>query len=307
MIKENAEYHPACLKKLFHSEFLPMLSFSSKDISSMALEYVKEKRGLPGVQKKLSLSLARSKKNEPYKSRLTVIGYLGGEYILKPPAENYPYMPEIEDLTMHLAEIANISVAQHGLIKMSDGDLAYITKRFDRKGKNKIAVEDLCQLSLKLTENKYKSSCENIGKIIRQYSSVPGDDILRFFELVLFSFIVGNADMHLKNFSLLTLDPANIKLAPSYDLLSTKLLISEHIDPEQVALPLNGKKSNLRKKDFIALAENLKIPNKVIEYTISTMVNYQKKWEDKINDSFLTVDLKNSFKNLIAKNLAQIN
>jgi serine/threonine-protein kinase HipA len=188
---------------------------------------------------------------------------------------------------------------------MTDNTLAYITKRFDRQNKKKIGVEDLCQLSLKLTESKYRSSCENVGKIIKKYSNTPGDDILKFYELNLYCFIVGNADMHLKNFSLLTEE--DIKLAPCYDLLATKLLIPEHIDPEEVALPINGKKTNLRKKDFIALGENLKIPDKVIGYSIKKMIDSFAKWENKINISFLNDTLKASFKKLIIKNLELFN
>lgn len=291
---------------MFNSESLPEISFSSKNISSMALEYIKEKRGLPGVQKKLSLSLEVVKNNQHPSSRLTIVGFLGGEYILKPPTHEYPQMPEIEDLTMHLANIAKITVPPHGLIKMKDDETAYIVKRFDRSGKKKIAIEDLCQLSLKLTEDKYKSSSENVGKIIRKYSTNPGDDILKFFEIILFSYIVGNADMHLKNFSLMINNFDNIKLTPCYDLLATKLLISNHIDPEELALPINGKKSNLRLKDFFRFSENLEIPTNVVNYTISSMIKCYSDWEHKINQSFLSNDLKESFKKLILKNIEKI-
>jgi len=294
-------YHSACLKKLFNSTSLPEVTFSSNDIATMALEYVKEKRGLTGVQKKLSLSLEKVKENGATSSRLTIIGALGGEYILKPPTPDYPQMPEIEDVTMHLADIANIIVPPHGLIPMKDGELAYIIKRFDRKKNKKMAVEDLCQLSLKMTEDKYKSSHESVGKIIRKYSTNPGEDVLKFFELILFSFIVGNADMHLKNFSL-TYDDTRVAFSPCYDLLSTKLLIPAHIDPEELALPLNGKKSNIRRKDFLAFSENLSIPDKVANYAISSMINHFPAWEAKINKSFLSDSYKTEFMKLILKN-----
>jgi serine/threonine-protein kinase HipA len=296
-------YHQSCLKKLFNTKEAPVIEFSNNNIASMALEYIKEKHGLPGVQKKLSLTIEHPKKSKP---RLTLIGYLGGEYILKPPTNEYPFMPEIEDLTMHLADIANIIVSEHGLVKMADKKIAYITKRFDRKGNNKLAVEDLCQLSLKLTENKYRSSHEQVGKIIRRYSKVPGDDTLRYFELVLFSFIVGNADMHLKNFSMVTNDLNNIRLSPCYDLLSTKLLIASTIDPEELALPINGKKSNIIKKDFVKLGENLNIPIKVINYSISKMLSNQDKWFNKIDDSFVSEELKEKFKILISNNCQKL-
>src|SRR3990167_1710561 len=252
---KESHFHPTCLKKLFGSTQLPQIDFSNKQIEMMALELVKQKKGVPGVQKKLSLSLAESENSS--QKKLTIVSCLGGGYILKPSTTAYPFMPEIEDLTMHLAGIAKLNVALHGLLPMPDGNLAYITKRFDRQGKKKIAIEDLCQLSYQLTEDKYKSSHEKVGKVIYRYTTTPGDEILKFFELILFCFIIGNADMHLKNFSLITEDLSNITLSPCYDLLSTRLLIPAHDDPEDLALALNGKKQNIRRKDFTEFGKNL--------------------------------------------------
>lgn len=294
----NELYHPKCLKKLFNSENLPEIAFSEKEIADLALKLVKEKKGLPGVQEKLSLSLQFSASNE-YPSRLTIVGHLGGEYIFKPPTTEYPYMPEIEDLTMHLADSSGIKVALHGLISMQNSKLAYITKRFDRIGQQKIAVEDLCQLSQKMTENKYKGSYEQLAKIIAYYTTQPGEEILKFFELILFSFLVGNADMHLKNFSLITQDPKHIVLAPSYDLLSTRLLIPSQQDPEELALTLNGKKSNLRPKDFMLFGKNIGIPEKVILYIINSMINHVPQWQQIINQSFISKELKQNYIDLI--------
>lgn len=296
---EDAHFHAACLKRLFGSECLPEIDFNNKDIEAMAIELVKQKHGVPGVQKKLSLSLSKSLNSEP-SSRLTIVGYLGGDYILKPSTNAYPYMPEIEDLTMHLASIARLPVALHGLLPMGDGTLAYITKRFDRNKKKKIATEDLCQLSQKLTEDKYKSSYERVGKVISRYATIPGEEILKFFELILFCFIVGNTDMHLKNFSLITENHSNIVLAPNYDLLSTLLLMP---DKEELALPLNGKKRNIRKNDFIEFGKNLEIPEKVIQNTINSMVANFPRWEQMIQKSFLSEDLKTQFHELIKNNL----
>ncbi len=294
---ETSHFHPLCLKKLFGSEQLPQIDFDNEKIEAMALELTKQKKGIPGVQKKLSLSLTKTEDPTILK-RLTIVGYLNGDYILKPSTTEYPFMPEIEDLTMHLATITKLNVASHALIPLQDKTLAYITKRFDRKGKKKIATEDLCQLSYKLTEDKYKSSYEKVAKVIYRYTTASGEEVLKFFELILFSFIVGNADMHLKNFSLITEDASNIRLAPCYDLLATQLLIDE---PEEVALSLNGKKQNLRKKDFIEFGKNLNISEKVIQHTIETMTSYLPKWEYKIQQSFLTDELKKQFTALIKK------
>ena len=299
---DNLHFHPVCLKKLFGSEQLPEIDFDNKQIELMALDLVKQKKGIPGVQKKLSLSLAKEPLH-PTVKRLTIVGYLGGDYILKPSTPEYPFMPEIEDLTMHLASIAKLNVAAHCLLPMQDGNLAYITKRFDRHGKKKIAAEDLCQLSNKLTEEKYKSSYEKVGKVIYRYTTTPGEEVLKFFELILFCFIVGNADMHLKNFSLITEDISNITLSPCYDLLSTRLLISAQHDPDELALPLNGKKQNIRKKDFFEFGKNLNISEKVIENTIESMSAYFSPWEQKIQQSFLSEKLKVQFRELIKMRL----
>src|SRR5438445_11507626 len=177
---DEAHFHLACLKILFGQPELPQIDFNNKTIESMALELIKQKKGIPGVQKKLSISLTNV--DDRTHKKLTIVGYLGGDYILKPPTNEYPFMPEIEDLTMHLASIAKLDVALHGLLPLQDGKLAYITKRFDRKDKKKIATEDLCQLSHKLTEDKYKSSYEKVGKVIYRYTTIPGEDVLKFFE-----------------------------------------------------------------------------------------------------------------------------
>jgi len=300
------DYHKPCLFGLFHIQQVPIITFNEKEIDMLALEYVNHKMGIPGVQKKLSLSLQKPPKNSHLPSRLTLVGSLGGEYILKPPSTDYPHMPEIEDLTMHLASIANIEVAQHGLIVIPNNKLAYVTKRFDRKGKEKIAVEDLCQLSLKLTKDKYKSSTEKVGEVIRYYCSNPGSDMLKYFELIIFCFLTGNADMHLKNFMLITQNPKNIRLSPCYDLLATRLLIPKHVDPEELALPVNGKKSNLRKKDFIALGKNLNIPEKTIQKSLSSLIDNMPIWFSKINQSFLPEALKEKFQLLIEARAQQI-
>lgn len=304
---ESAElYHPICSKYLFGIEQAPKIDFNENQIEALALQLIKQKMGVTGVQRKLSLSLIKNDKKSNSPSRLTIIGYLGGEYILKPPTNDYPMMTELEDLTMHLASIAGINVAPHGLLPIDDTHLAYITKRFDRKGKNKIGVEDLCQLSNKLTEHKYKSSSENVAKVIRQHSSFPGDDALKLFELILFSHIIGNADMHLKNFSLITDDPKKIRFAPCYDLLPTKLLIPDHIDPEELALPVNGKKKNIRQKDFVQFGINCKIPEKVIYYTFNKMRDSIPLWEEKIQHSFISDEFKSQLNTLITKRMNQL-
>jgi serine/threonine-protein kinase HipA len=208
-------------------------------------------------------------------------------------------MPQLEHLTMRLAHLTGMVTAPCGLIPMSDGSLAYIVRRFDRYGKNKKrAVEDLCQLSELPTQDKYKSSCEKAGKVIRKFSHNPGDDALKFFELVLFSFLVGNSDMHLKNYSLWESKSGMIGLSPAYDLLATQLLLN---DPEESALTLNGKKSNLRHQDFLALGQILRIPERVLQTTIERQIAMHDTWSKLVQVSFLSVKMKEQFLALITQ------
>lgn len=294
-------YHPRCSKALFGTETPPALDSSSHEIEALANKFINQRLAVTGVQRKLSLQI------EPKDGqRLTVVGSLGGGYIMKPPSPEYDQMPQIEDLSMHLAALCGIKTALHGLLPLNDGALAYVTKRFDRKGKKKIPVEDLCQLSELPTEQKYRASHEMVGKVIRRYSSFPGDDALRFFELVLFSFIIGNNDMHLKNFSMFTGDAQRIVLTPAYDILSVRLLLSANEDPEELALPLNGKKSRLGAKDFYLFSERLGIPENVAKKIMRHQFAAKEEMTALINKSFISMDLRAHFHELIASRVARL-
>ena len=170
-------------------------------------------------------------------------------------------MPEVEDLTMHLAELAKVNVVPHSLIRFADGELAYITKRIDRTAKGeKLPMEDMCQLSERLTEYKYKGSYEKIAKIIMQYSSVPKLDVINFWEQVVFSWLTGNADMHLKNFSLYSQRKGYYSLTPGYDMISTALLMPE--DTEELALTLYGKRRKIKRSDFEVAMNSCSLENR---------------------------------------------
>lgn len=200
--KEETDFHEKCCKKFFGTSTPPIFDYTNEEMQQLAEQIVSRSIAVTGVQPKLSLTLEKTA-NDPKKNRLTIVG-LWGNFILKPPTSEFPNLSENEDLTMHLAKLFKIKTADHSLIRLKSGELAYITKRFDRINGDKLAMEDMCQLTETLTEDKYRSSIERVGKKIKQFSSVPGLDTINFFELVLFSFITGNADMHLKNFSLLT-------------------------------------------------------------------------------------------------------
>ena len=198
---------------------------------------------------------------------------------------------------MHLAEIARINVVPHSLIRLHAGNLAYITKRIDRIKKAKLQMEDMCQLTERLTEDKYHGSYEQIAKAVYKYSTNPGLDVVNFFEQLLFSFLTGNADMHLKNFSLINQPGRGYVLSPAYDLVATALI--NPADDEDMALTLNGRKKKLNRNDFTAAFSNLKLDSIQQAHIFKKMENSKAKWMDFIDISFLSKDLKTSFKDLI--------
>jgi serine/threonine-protein kinase HipA len=288
----DANYHPACAKKFFGTTEVPLLQLDAALIESLAKQTINKRIAITGVQPKLSLTLEKQKGN----NRLTIVG-LWGEYILKPQHDRYPLMPETEDLTMHLAQLFKIPVCEHTLIKASNGSLVYIAKRFDRKNGKKIHVEDLCQLSQFLTENKYKSSYEKAGKLIATYCH-KGLDLLHYFELVLFSYLCGNNDMHLKNFSVMH-QPEGAVLSPAYDLLNVNLVNPK--DKEELGLTLNGKKNKIRLTDFKLLAQSLQINEKVYINSLNRFNNKNEEVMNLIDRSFLTTKMKQGFKEIWIK------
>lgn len=285
-------FHPACAKKFFGTPEVPTLQLDDALIESLAKQTVNKRIAVTGVQPKLSLTLQKANGL----SRLTIVG-LWGEFILKPQHHTYPMMPETEDLTMHLASLFKIPVCDHTLLKASNGSMVYIARRFDRVDGKKIHIEDLCQLSEFLTENKYKSSYEKAGNLVAHYCH-KGLDLLGYFELVLFSYLCGNNDMHLKNFSLMH-QPDGVLLSPAYDLLNVNLL--NPIDKEELALSLNGKKARIKLTDFKALAENLRINEKVFNNSFKLFSSKNEEVMNLIDRSFLDKKMKKGYKNIWMK------
>jgi len=253
--ESEKNYHKKCVSKIFGLKQMPLIDIDDKKLSSYAKVLIEANITITGVQPKLSLWLEKSKKN----FRFTIIDNKSN-YIIKPQSEIYEALPENEDLCMHLADEFGIKTATHCLVKLPSGNLAYITQRFERIGERKLACEDLCQLTETLTEHKYRGSYEKTGKVIKQFSSQSGFDALHYFELVIFSFITGNADMHLKNFSMLENEDGNFFLSPAYDLVSTLLVIKN--ESEQMSLTLNGKRNKIKKDDFDMLAKSLSLTEK---------------------------------------------
>jgi serine/threonine-protein kinase HipA len=299
---KESDFHAACSRKIFGAPAPPVLDYAEEDMLKLGEQVIKSHAAVTGVQPKLSLEIEKIKKGD-IQQRFTIVG-LWGAYILKPPTKKYRHLPEIEDLTMHLAALSGIRTVPHTLIRLKSGSLAYITKRVDRKGKEKIHMEDMCQLTERLTEHKYLGSYEQIGKAILNFSVDPGLDLVNFFEQVLFSFLTGNSDMHLKNFSLLK-DPAmGYALCPAYDMVASALIVQG--DTEELALNLNGKKRKLNRKDFIAAMRRFETGEKTIENIFTKFEASIPAWIDFIKISFLPPALKSEFISLIQKKALQL-
>ncbi len=254
-----------------------------------AAEYA-DKLSIQGVQPKLSVRLN-------LKQEALEIVETGGVYILKPPNRDYKELPENEDVTMKMAETAHFKVPFHGLIYNVDNTFSYFIKRFDRLKKSKIAVEDFSQLSGFTRDTKYEGSMEKVASTIEKYATVPMVEKLILFKLTLFSFLVGNEDMHLKNFSLIR-EEGKVVLSPVYDLLNSTLAIPKPI--EEMALTMNGKKSNFKIKDFDYFGmERLKLPEKVVKEQYNFFHLILPKWFDLIEKSFLSERSQEKYKRLI--------
>ena len=295
----EVDFHKGCCKKFFGIPEAPELPYSLDELDTLAAQVIQSQTTLTGVQAKLSLHLDRHDGSK----RLTIVG-LWGDYILKPQTQSYKTLPENEDLTMHLAEIAKIKVVPHTLIRLKDGTLGYLTKRIDRSADgDKIPMEDMCQLTERQTEYKYKSSYEQIAKVIAKYSYVPLLDLTDFYEQVFFSWLVGNNDMHLKNFSLYA-PKGKWGLTPAYDLLNVTLVNPR--DDEELALTLNARKKRIKKADFVKAMETSGIAPKVFENMISKYQKLLPKFNEVINMSFLDGEDKEMYKQSIASRLKRV-
>mgnify|MGYP000595271707 FL=1 len=297
------DFHASCSKKIFGQPTPPELPYSEEDLEPLAKKVIQSQTAVTGVQAKLSLHITGNPigGNE---RRFTIVGLWGG-YLLKPPTALYPQLPEVEDVTMHLAQLAKIKTAPHSLIRLQSGNLAFVTKRIDRTKNGKLAMEDMCQLTERLTEDKYHGSYEQIAKAIQRHSVTPGLDVVNFFELVLFSFLTGNADMHLKNFSLLEQPGLGMVLSPAYDLVNTALV--HPADEEEMALTLNGRKKKLTKQDFVAAMNTLKLEEKQQEMIFNKMAKAWPQWQELIDRSFMSVEFKEQYKSLLKERMNRIN
>lgn len=293
--QDPLEYHTRCSRALFGRAEPPAVDLATDDIEAIARQEVQQRVAVTGVQRKISLDLAPAETGG--RRRLTFVG-LWGQFVLKPATPEYRELPELEHATMRLASLAGIETARHGLVRLASGELAYLARRFDRVEGRKLAVEDMGQLTGKLTEDKYRSSMEQVGKAILRWCSNPVLDATRLLDIAVFSFLTGNADMHLKNFSLLTETDGTIRLSPAYDLLATRLVLPA--DAEEMALALNGKRARLTRSDFVALGRRLHIADRAIEATFERFGRAMADLTEAIEASFLSFEMKQAYKSLLA-------
>ncbi len=296
--EKQVSWHSKCIKKFFGTEKIPELDCSEEEIEKLANSTVSKGLTVPGVQKKLSLHL----ETVDHVDRLTLVDYPTG-YIMKPQSSDFQALPEAEFLSMKLAEIAGIKTVPCALLH-NDHNYIYITKRVDRIKNKMKAMEDFCQLSGRPTADKYKGSYESCGKIIKNFSKNVGIDMSEFYYRLLFCFITGNSDMHLKNFSLIESKPGSrvFGLSEAYDLLPVNIILPE--DQEQTALTLNGKKRNIRKKDFHALASSLDVSEKTSDALTKRLISLEKKFIETTQGSNLPKEMQTAFIELMDSRIA---
>ena len=298
----QVDYHPACARKFFGSGTAPLLPYSRESMSELARQVIRTSASVTGVQAKMSLDVNRDGKNEP--AKFTIVG-LWGKYIFKPQSGQYPCMPELEDLTMKMAEAARIRTARHTLIRMADGELGYLTLRMDRGRKGeKISMLDMCQLSNRLTEHKYYGTYQQLAETIKTYSSAPMLDVQRYWEVVLFSWITGNSDMHCKNFSLVDTGNGEYSLAPAYDLLA--VLLADPKDTEEMAMSftVGGAKTGFNRTTFMTAFTQSGIPVAVADKMIERMKDCLPQWTELIGQSFLPEKIKANYCSLLRNRIA---
>ncbi len=293
----TGDYHTKCIETFYGTKYAPALPYRLADMEKLAKEAVQLSVAVPGVQPKLSLGWIKTMLEEGHNGRLTIMDALEGMYILKPQNAKYEQMPENEHLSMKLAELFKINTVPSNMIRLASGELCYITRRIDRKKDNsKIHMIDFLQI-LEL-EDKYFGTMEIVGKTIGELSVNTLMDKLYFFELTLFNFLIGNSDMHLKNFSMWFSDLGWV-LSPAYDLLNVKIILPD--DKDDTALLLGGKKKNFNKGYFDEFGKVLKLNDKQINSVYRKLDSWLSKATQLIDISFLNDKNKTQYKELITQ------
>jgi len=286
------EYHPGCIESLFGSTTLPAIDVELSELYSLAASKMAGKMSISGAQEKVSLAFSADKTS-------LKVAATGGRYILKPETTRLSAMPQNEQLSMLMAGLVSIEVPPFGLIRLIDGAIAYIIKRFDRLGdRTKLQVEDFCQLAEKRVRDKYDGSAELCVRILRKYATEPLIEIQKLYRLILFTWWMANGDMHLKNFSLLTTAEGIRRLSPSYDLVCTKLIIPS----DDLALPIGGRQKSFSRRDWLQFAEYCQIPERAAKNLISRQIEALEPALRLISASFLPDRMKEQYQGFLREN-----
>ena len=293
-LDEGRDFHEKCSLKFFGVKVTPIIPYTLNQMGELAMQAVEHSVSVPGVQPKLPLSFLKGV-GESAENRLTVAGALGGNYIFKPPSSTFPELPANEHLTMRMAELLGIRVVPSSLIKLSSGEISYITKRIDRE-ENGDKIHKLDMFQITEAFDKYRSSMERVGKALAMHSDQSGIDLLFFFEIAVFSFLTGNNDMHLKNFSMIQ-SSAGWVLAPSYDLLNVKIVNPE--DQEELALTMGGRKRKFERTDFWEFGAGMGLTDKQIARVFTRFEKQRGKVMEWIKRSFLSMDMQNAYSDLL--------
>jgi len=298
----TSDFHEYCSLAFFGTKQPPVFAHTLAQMSELAKNVVERSVAVPGVQPKLSLSLVTDTIQNGNRGRLTVVGALGGNYIFKPPSDHFPEMPENEHLTMRIAEAFGIITVKSSLIRLQSGELSYITKRIDRTPTGeKIHMLDMFQITEAF--DKYKSSMEKVGKALNEHSDNTLLDKGYFLDLAIFSFLTGNNDMHLKNFSMINTGDS-WGLAPAYDLLNVAIVNPD--DKEELALTLEGKKNKLKWEHFESLAKKLELNDKQIKGMAKRFLKNKPLAIQWIENSFLSKEFKEKYTQLLEKRYATL-
>jgi serine/threonine-protein kinase HipA len=274
--------------KLTHLNDLP---YTAAELRQEAANRAK-KLSIQGVQPKLSATISVAKQEFKIVDQF-------GTYIIKPQNDLFPELPENEDVTMRMAKVFGLDVPFHGMLYAKDGSLSYFIKRFDRYGKGKkIATEDFAQLTGNTRDTKYRFTMEKLVPVIDEFCSFPAIEKADFFKRILFCYVTGNEDMHLKNFSLITKN-GKTTLTPIYDFLNSSIAIKN--PEEEIALTLKGKKSNFKATDFIDYyaKDRLQLNEKTVTTILEQMHNTIPKWKELLDISFLSEEMKNKYFELL--------
>ncbi len=300
-LEKYRDFHTECAQAIFGATAAPEITYSLTQIDELAQQVVLRSVAIPGVQAKLSMTIIKNTRSKA-KARLTIVGTLGGQYILKPPDDRYPEMPANEHLTMKLANIFGIQTVPATLIRFASGELAFLTKRIDRETDgSKIHMLDMFQITE--ATDKYKGSMERIAKAIATYASNTLLDQLFLFEQLVFAFLTGNNDMHLKNFSFIK-STTDWSLSPAYDLVNVSLVLPD--DTEELALPMVGKKSKLKKQDFEQFAFNIGLNNKQINSVFKRFSAKKAAAVQLIRKSFLSEAMQEKYIRLLLDRFARL-